>query len=43
MFAFSIRYNLISGARRLGCDFFFLIFLQEIGTEIFRGKFFLVL
>ena len=40
MVAFSIRYNFISGARRLCCEFFIL---QEIETEMFRGKFFLVL
>ena len=39
--AFSIRYNLISGARRLCCSFVFI--LLEIETETFRGKFFLVL
>ena len=40
MVAFSIRYILISGARRLCCAFFTL---QEMETEMFRGKFFLVL
>ena len=40
--AFSMRYNLIPGARRLCCSFFFS-FLLEIETEMFRGKFFLLL
>ena len=44
MVAFSIRYNLIYLERGgYAVIFFFIIILQEIETEMFRGKFFLVL